>query len=111
MAKQLLNDPRFANEVEADYLALAMATGHRVLQAQLAKSKTGTNGAANGANGNGVQGTARPTANGIPKGKPAGAPSAAAPRANGHTNGKALLERARREGTPDALAALIGGLE
>jgi len=111
LARQLLSKPQFAGEVEAEYLALAMATGHRILQAQLAQKKNGTNGHA-AANGT-ARGDARPTTNGngIQKGKPAGAPSAAAPRSNGHTNGKALLERARRERSTDALAALIGGLE
>lgn len=95
LARQLLQDPRFESDVNADYIAFAIARGHRELQAELAARK------------NGKPATKPAATNGVPRGKPAVAPAAAAPRP-GTVNVKQVLAKARSERSSDALAELIG---
>lgn len=106
VAAQLVKGPKFADEVNADYLALAMARGHRELQAELAARKAGKNGSAF------TKPAARQVAPGkVPPGKPH-APSGGAPAAVRGAGVKAALETHGKNGSRNSLAEVIraGGL-
>lgn len=96
LARQLVStDPQLAGRPNADYLALALATGHRLLQADLAKRKA----PANGTKPAGGQRT-RPVAS---------SGGAAVPRANGQAQNVAqLIKTAKERPSPAALEALVG---
>lgn len=93
---QLLKDPRFGGEPHADYLALAMATGHRVLQAELAERK---------AKGNG--GTPARFAGRVPAGKPHMGNSLAAPRGASDGQRTAQLRARAAQGDSEAVTGLL----
>lgn len=100
VARQLLAaEPALAGRVNADYLALCIARGNRELQSDLAKRKAGGLPANSSApiNGNG-----RPAA---PKGRmvtPAG--GSAAPRITAQQSVAQAVQRAKKEGSREALA-------
>lgn len=97
LARRLMStDPQLAQRPNADYLALALAMGHRLLQADLQKRK--------------APAAAKPAAaaNGLPRAKPAANGGAsAAPRATPQGNVNQLLKSAKERPSPAALEALL----
>jgi hypothetical protein len=94
LARQLLADPRFAQEVNGDYMALAMAAGHRLLQEKLKARKAPAKPAAK------PQGK-------VPAGKPHAAAGAAPSRAAAGPSSRDLIARVQKENSRQALSALL----
>lgn len=97
LARKLMADPQIARQPNADYLALALATGHQALEAEKAKRKA----TATATNGNGK-------ATGAPVRRPAASSGGGAPpRATNGSNVQQLLKNAKERPSPAALEALL----
>jgi hypothetical protein len=95
MALKLAKDPRFAGDVAGDYMALALATGHRMLQAELTARKAKGNGGS------------RPAGK-VPLGKPGMTGAGGAPaRTSSPPNASELLKRVGTDRNKESFVALI----
>lgn len=93
VARQLAKLPQFANEVNGDYLALAVAIGDRTLKAQAAQRKAG------------VKPAVKPQGN-IPTGKPHSASNAGGVKTPAGS-AAAAMSRHQKEGSKGSFAALL----
>lgn len=96
MARTFMKDPRFQADVNGDYIALCLATGHRIHQADLAKRKAGAAV---------TKAAARPVSK-IPAGRPHVAATAAAKPGPGIPVADALA-KIGKEGSRSSLSALL----
>lgn len=95
-ARQLLRLPQFQREPNGEYLALAIATGDRVLKEKLAARS-----------GKGAQVLKKPVGKVAPAKPHAAAGVAATPASSGKVNLKAVLERHQKDKSKDSFAALL----
>jgi hypothetical protein len=96
MVRQLVRDPKFSDVPNAEFIALAIVKGAKVLEAE---RKAGIKKPAT---------TAAAVRGKVPLGKPhTSAGPSAPPRTSPQGNPKAALERVRKEGSETALAALM----
>jgi len=116
-AQQLLkSDPVLNSYAHGDYLALALARGHRELQAEAAARKGNGHGKINGngnGNGNGKTPFGTPATGAsqlrgkVPLGKPHAPAGVAPPRAADGANVKTALEAHGKNGSRSSLAEVI----
>lgn len=109
MARQIMRDPGLANQVEADYIALCVARGHRELQTELARRAQGAS--PSGKTSNGKATVAVPGK--VPVGKPHSGPNgsvAAAPRVNQQQSVQTALKIARETGSRVGLANVLSSM-